>query len=80
MQAQESDLCSFQMHARWLTTHVGMSPMTKHVYVPRMLDSTENRYVRVHVVETVLVVRRIDTGVNTAEEGCEERAAAELQA
>ena len=30
--------------------------------------------------QTVLVVCRMDTGVNTAEEGCEERAAAALQA
>ena len=42
-QAQVSHHSPFQLHARWLPTHVGMSPMTKHVHAPRTLDSIWNR-------------------------------------
>ena len=49
----------------------------KHTYIPYNIykDTTS-----ACCGKTVLVVRKMDTGVNTAEEGCEERAAAALQA
>jgi len=88
MQAQVSDRGLFQLHARWLTTHVGMSPKTTNVHAPRTLDSTQNRCAKKHALVDYkcmlwiffCLVRKMGTGFNTAEEGCEVRAAAALQA
>jgi len=58
-----------------------MSPITTHVHAPRTLDSTQiGETTRACCGKTVLLVRKTDTGFNTAEEGCEVRAAAALQA
>ena len=52
IQAQVTDRYTFQLNARLLTTHVGISPMTEHADVPRKLDLTESKCLRllVHIV------------------------------